>query len=67
MVRDTYDAYTDNLHALFYNDCDCHDSPDHEVDMRCRCVVCYSNTIDVLHDWRRDAEMERGWDKHPNR
>ena len=64
--QNTYDAYVEGLYAL-YHQCECHDSPDHEVDMRCPCDVCYSNTMDILYDRERDLKMEREWDKRQNR
>ena len=35
--------------------CECHDG-EHELDMQCRCDVCYSNAMDILYD--------RGWYRH---
>ncbi len=50
-----------------YGGCECHESADHELDFGCRCEVCYSNAMDILSDRARDLEMEKEWDKHPNR
>jgi len=52
--------------SAVYGGCECHDTADHELDANCRCEVCYSNMMDVLHDRARDAEMEREWAIHPN-
>ena len=62
LSRDTYDAYTEGLYTLFHP-CECHDSPDHELDMQCRCDVCYSNAMDILYDRERDLQAEKGWGK----
>ena len=67
MLRlETYDDWIENMNTLWYGECECHGSETHELGMNCRCVVCYSNAIDILHDRQRDSEMEREWGKHPN-
>ena len=63
--QNTYEAYVEGLYTL-YHPCECHDG-EHELDMQCRCDVCYSNTMDILYDRERDLKMERAWDKHQNR
>ena len=40
-----------------YITCECHDG-EHELDMQCRCDVCYSNTMDILYDRERDLKWK---------
>ncbi len=66
MPYESYDTWHSNLITHLYGGCDCHDSAEHDLDMHCRCEVCYSNAIDILSDRECDRQMERAWDKPRN-
>lgn len=42
---------------MLYDECECHDNEEHDMDYSCPCAACQGEMIDIIHDQQMERAM----------